>query len=901
MADVKLIDDKGRVVVADEADATELVSSGLYAPASAEEVQREATRLELSDTGSTLAAGLEGAASGATLGLSDVAIQGGLLGNEFAEESRLRAEYNPKARGIGEAAGILGTTIASGGLGALEQGVARGVARGLGEGALKQALAKGAGAAASGAVEGAVFGAGHELSEAALARELSDPEKLAQRLAVAGGWGALMGAGLSGATAAGVSLAGSGLSAAGRGVKGLFRRGDDALPAGAPGAGLVDDAAAPLAQRAGVGDTRQIIAGATAEDEAVMEALSTPLARRSPDRLHEASQKLDDVQQRSIREMRDSQQEIERLSDANREALSVAEKPEAVRKIIAEGGGPASAVDEQVLRTVGSVSDAVQELAERADDYELGGRSAIKLMARKMESLGARVDEVVSKYRSDPAEQAVQTFRLLDQVKRDLGKAQVAAVRGPNGSQEAMLAIQDLREGLRGFLEDENVWGAGVAGFQRELNQSWAPLLDVDVAFARKFERGSKESFATGKSTYDLTRQLADADTDSIAGMLRSVGRAESEQWEALYRLKLAREVAYQKKAAQLFGDSPEVVQRAQKMQEQARRNLKALDEARQTSLEAAEYAGQQAALEEIPFIGGQLAKGRQSAGKGLSWVRDKFGAAPSVSDDAARRAQEGAGAVRKAAGAILDAAKRSAPRAGRAARAAGTYLGVRMGAELDASRYQQIGERVRELQDPESPARVRARDRTARLREQRPEVADALTAQLMRGAAFLGEKFRSAAPSASDPFNRHREPKMDPRTMQKFLRYVDAVQDPQGALERAGRGELRREDIEVLREVYPRVYEDLVTDVLDRASRSSEMPDYQQRVKLGLLLGVPTDPSMAPDALRSTMESAARLAGVGGPEEQGGGPTVSPSNAKPPEAGAELYDSRAQVRISAR
>ena len=161
-----------------------------------------------------LRAAVEGAGRGLSFGLSDAAMVA--LGAD-AEGIRQRKERNPLISGGGEALGIIGGVLASGGTSGIAEGGAgllrgglgvlrasptallargasaaeRGLATSLGGGMLSKV---GAGAVA-GAVEGAAYGAGAEISDAAL----EDHELTAERLLASMKTGAIWGGGTTAA------------------------------------------------------------------------------------------------------------------------------------------------------------------------------------------------------------------------------------------------------------------------------------------------------------------------------------------------------------------------------------------------------------------------------------------------------------------------------------------------------------------------------------------------------------------------------------------------------------------------------------------------------------------------------------------------------------------------------
>jgi hypothetical protein len=88
----------------------------------------------------------------------------------------------------------------------------------------------------------------------------------------------------------------------------------------------------------------------------------------------------------------------------------------------------------------------------------------------------------------------------------------------------------------------------------------------------------------------------------------------------------------------------------------------------------------------------------------------------------------------------------------------------------------------------------------------------------------------------------------------------------------------MTREDVEALRAVYPRVYQEVVKRVLADLGTVEKLPPYHERLSLGLLLGAPTDPSLEPDFIQSMQR------GTQPPEPQEGGAVLAPSRRSPPE-----------------
>lgn len=106
---------------------------------------------------------------------------------------------------------------------------------------------------------------------------------------------------------------------------------------------------------------------------------------------------------------------------------------------------------------------------------------------------------------------------------------------------------------------------------------------------------------------------------------------------------------------------------------------------------------------------------------------------------------------------------------------------------------------------------------------------------------------------------------------LDKFARYVRAVKDPAGIIERFGDFRMTREDSEVLRALYPAHYRKVQLWVMDNLEELAKKSTYKQRVQMSLLMNTPADPIMAQAAFwQSQFEApataqAASRQGVGG------------------------------------
>lgn len=129
--------------------------------------------------------------------------------------------------------------------------------------------------------------------------------------------------------------------------------------------------------------------------------------------------------------------------------------------------------------------------------------------------------------------------------------------------------------------------------------------------------------------------------------------------------------------------------------------------------------------------------------------------------------------------------------------------------------------------------------------------IAQKASAVVGRGVVFLAAKLPTSAPmkSITPQFDRVKD--LSPEEKDKFLRYVKAVDDPLSVLDDMSRGRLTREGVESLREVYPELYATLQQQAIEKCADTKHPLDYNQKIQLGLLLGIPTDSTLDPAFMR--------------------------------------------------
>jgi hypothetical protein len=82
-----------------------------------------------------------------------------------------------------------------------------------------------------------------------------------------------------------------------------------------------------------------------------------------------------------------------------------------------------------------------------------------------------------------------------------------------------------------------------------------------------------------------------------------------------------------------------------------------------------------------------------------------------------------------------------------------------------------------------------------------------------------------------------------------KFARFMEAVEKPETVLQRMSTGTMTPEDAEVLKSVYPSMYEDARQQIQEHLVEARALP-YQKRLALSIFMDVPADPAVTPEAI---------------------------------------------------
>jgi len=164
------------------------------------------------------------------------------------------------------------------------------------------------------------------------------------------------------------------------------------------------------------------------------------------------------------------------------------------------------------------------------------------------------------------------------------------------------------------------------------------------------------------------------------------------------------------------------------------------------------------------------------------------------------------------------------------------------------------------------------------------PKLSAAVLSQTLRSATYL--MGRLPPTTARQPIGGREMPaRQSAEEMQRFVDTYEAVRDPGAAFEQMSRGRVKREYAAALKNTSPELFQELQRKTLEEVVRRQESGkplSLNERLRLGIVLEIPTDPALEPatlQALQSTFDSAKSKEGRQAPPRPSGTSKPVPNN----------------------
>ena len=136
----------------------------------------------------------------------------------------------------------------------------------------------------------------------------------------------------------------------------------------------------------------------------------------------------------------------------------------------------------------------------------------------------------------------------------------------------------------------------------------------------------------------------------------------------------------------------------------------------------------------------------------------------------------------------------------------------------------------------------------TAALSGHAPNIASAMSMKAVQAAQYLYDKAPKDPVGASSLMPHIRKYQPSDAEISKWERYVTAVDHPMSVMKDLKAGLLTREGVDAVKTVYPKLYSEMTSSLVDELSDLKENLPYQKRLQLATFFGNSMDASTAPD-----------------------------------------------------
>ena len=867
-------DESGRVVQGPASGVMEAYKGG-FRLEEPEEVEQRELQEQYGGTMDQIATVAHAAGNTLTFGALDAV--GAATSDEYSQYVRKIKEANPDLHTGTELATLAASFLVPGGQTSaiakatkLPRGVAKigrtveqATLKGLGGakgGMIRQALAKGTAMGAGAGTEGAIYGAGQWLSEASLGDTEGTAENLIAHMKMGALWGGAAGASLGSGGELLKRGLGMGKQFARRSGKSVVRMWERAT--GRKAIEGVEEAIEDQIANPKVGMYSKMYGRALGEDpESIARGLQGGEAGKVfRDRATQAAKKQDDMVSKMSKDLDD----VESLFDDVQEQMTGDLKIKNMGSIKTVKNELEAATDATAIldANIKSLDDMLAATDRHGVPYYSG--PAAKRAEDSLVALRRHKDQLDDALRRGGDDVGAEMHGILDSAKRHIGKYKKrlgrSSIIDPTGK-EVLKKLEDVYEGFRQHLEKVEFYGA-VGEAQRRFNAPWSRTIGRG-----KTRMGRKIREKVGTEGWD---DVYATNRGAVEHMVNDFGRARNENLEAFFQEQLKDKMEFARVASDTFDNLPKSLTQKLKSADDILKRLQSQYDEAYKVVGARNQLGD--IMQKSSMLSGIMPP---AAGLGIGYALGGeegagLGLALSVFTNPGRLIQMRAALDRIVTSKEIGIVKAIKTYIGKASgRSKGLVRKMTAPASLsilersnwgdkrtrDKSRREAFDRRSKELTEfltrPEKT--LKKIDATiASVSEVAPNVATAMKVQAVKAARYLYDQ--APKPETEQLLLSHKWRPSDV-DLARFERIAAVIDDPSNALKSLRAGCLTVEEVEALKEVYPRMYSKIVTTIAEQIPELRDKLPYKERVQLSVLFDVPVDATMETGFLQAMQQ----------------------------------------------
>jgi hypothetical protein len=520
--------------------------------------------------------------------------------------------------------------------------------------------------------------------------------------------------------------------------------------------------------------------------------------------------------------------------------------------------------------TIGSMRSTLRDMGSKADVY--GQERLLTRMDSELGRIEKRIVEAAEK--GDNAEQ----YALLDDAKRAIGSwtrdVKATSLRtstDPIGLRQARATYDKLDEmygGLQKNLENPEVWGKAAIN-QRRINEAWTRQIAADRQF--------KQTLAAITGEEKFGGRIYAADPAKVARYVEGLINPDKDLIHKTITDYVSATKDLTGEIGRAFDLSPGQAAKVDRASNAAEAFSKTIEDTKdkiaavnrfKAGMQGEGTAGPAAAAAAGSFIVGAAVPGLgHAAGAAMGAAANVLMRPHNTMLKLAKLAETAAKFDAKMGGAVGRFFKQGAKEIPETTGKMVVKEGAKEArAALYAKRASTLAKDTYESVISKMSAHV------ATLQDEAPKTAAALAQTTGRAHEFLTGKL----PQTPQPGIDGKEYPPSASQQAKFMRYADAVEDPQAVLEHFAAGRITPEEVEAMRAVYPQIWDSLRNTVMDNLTQDYVADDearltYQQTLTLGIMFDMPAALGQDKDSMAHAQASLTQPP-MQPPKPRGGG-----------------------------